>query len=253
MSKDPWKKAHELSRIRQDQLRAARGKPEQLYQPPRVRSRWSFSLVVSLILVLLIAGAVVAYFTRALWWPQASGHLPEQVTEAVEEAAPELRPSIDWHALDKGLGANLKQFTSYLDFVSQVEEWGAQDKLKLISTGEGRWRLTAPGVKVYVQDGLIWTYELELSKIYASECWEPWWPELRKAGLVPEYTWEDMTGDPDFPPGHAEQRMRRTPSTRVREGWVYPVFILHFDYGKLSELEAAVDYGVSELAVPEES
>lgn len=253
MSKDPWKKAHDLSRIRQQQQLAADHASKQLFEPPRSRPRWSFSLVVSVVVILLVGGAAAAYFTRSIWWPQVGPRLPEELTGVVEEAAPELRPTVDWHALDKGLGADLRQFTSYLDFVDAVREWGAGKQLKLISTGEGRWRVTATGVKVYVQDGMIWTYELELNKIYAAAEWNPWWPELRAAGLVPELSWEDVTGDPNFPPGHAEHRMRRTPATRVREGWVYPVFILHFSYGKLTSLEAAVDYGVSEPATPEDA
>lgn len=250
MSKEPWKKAHNLSRLRQEQSSAKMPPTSHtVYQPGIVARRSSFSLVVGIILVVLILGAGVLYFTRETWWPATSQHLPEQVSDAVEEIAPELQLSVDWHALDTGLGADLKQFTSYLDFVGKTGEWGAP--VKLIQTGTDRWRITAPGLKVYVQDGMIWTYELEFAEIYADERWKPWWPELRSAGLVPELTWEDVTGDPNKPRGHAEHRMRRTPATRVREGWVYPVFILHFNYGELSGLEGAVDFGVSEQALPE--
>jgi len=253
MSKDPWKKAHDLSRIRQDLPPPAAAAMRRHYGTVQQRSRVSFSLVVGIIVLILVLGAGAAYWARALWWPQTSEHLPEPVAEAVESAVPELRPSVDWHALDKGLGADLRQFTSYLDFVNNVRRWGAEDQLNLLSTGEGRWRVTAPGIRVYVQDGLIWTYELELSKIYAEDAWKPWWPDLRAAGLVPELTWEDVTSMPRPAEDHTEFPMRRTPSTRVREGWVYPVYKLHFDQGKLSSMEAAVEFGVSEPIPAEDS
>lgn len=253
MSKDPWKKAHDLSRIRQNLPPPAAAVMQREYGIAQPRRRLSYSLVAGIVLVVLVLGAGAAYWARALWWPKASEHLPEPVTEAVESTVPELRPSVDWHALDKGLGADLKQFTSYLEFVDNARSWGAGDQLKLISTGEGRWRVTAPGLRMYVQDGLVWTYELELAQIYADDAWKPWWPDLRAAGLVPELTWEDVTGDPNPPHDHAVYPMRRTPSTRVREGWVYPVFKLHFDRGKLSSVEAAVQFGVSQPLPPEEN
>jgi hypothetical protein len=246
MSKDPWKKAHDLSRSRQDLPPPGAAALQRQYGAVRPRARVSLGLVVGIIIAALVLGAGAAYWARALWWPQASGHLPEQVSQAVETAVPELRPSVDWHALDQGLGADLRQFTSYLDFVNNVRQWGAGDQLKLISTGDDHWRVTAPGLRVYVQDGLTWTYELELRKIYADDGWKPWWPTLRAAGLVPELSWEDVSSQPAPTEEHYEFVMRRTPATRVREGWVYPVYKLHFDRGKLSSMEAAVEFGVSE-------
>ena len=246
MAKDPWKRAYDI-----DQLKLAGSAQPGPARPRfgRGRSLSSCSWLLIGALALIIAAAVVLYFTRGWWLPRAA----EPVIEALEEAVPaevlDLGPSVDWHAVERGLDVELRLFGDYNLFVGATRTW--EPGLSVISTGPDTWRLKAPGVLIYVQEGLIWTYELDLGEIYAEPRWEQWWPSLREAGLTPDLKWEDATGEPERPRGHSEHGYRGPRSTRLKDGWAYPVWVLHFSDGRLARLEGGIDFGVASEMGPQ--
>jgi hypothetical protein len=242
MAKDPWKRAHDLSRLREHSA---------VEQPAEARAarRIGCGTVIAIALaVLVVGGAAVLFFTRGWWWPRYRAALPEPLQEVVADVAPEPPADVDWHVLETGLDVELRMFGDYNLFVGATRAW--EPGVKLISTGNDTWRLTAPGVRVHVRNGLVWTYELDLPLIFAEECWREWWPALREAGLTPDLTWTALTGEEEQPVGGTDYTYRSTRSTRVAEGWVYPVFILYFADGWLRRVEGAIDFGVSSELEP---
>jgi hypothetical protein len=240
MARDPWQRASELNRLnKQRQSRGSSGAP-----PPRLRRGPRPLAVVLIVCVVLLVGAAVAgYFTRGWWLPRYRDQLPEPVVDAVQQVAPEPPVSIDWVAVETGLGAQLTPFHDYLRFTGQAAEWGAE--LKLVVLGEDAVRLTAPGVTVSTRDGLIWTYLLELDRIFADERWAEWVPELEAAGLSPYTTWTALLGGDDPPAGNHEELWRSDRGRQLPGGWVHPVYVLHFHDGWLRRLELRVDFGAS--------
>jgi len=239
MARDPWKRAHQLKRMQHPGLPS---KPES-YSRRRIPWGWIGTLILA---VLVLGAAATVWLMRGWWVPRYREQLPPAVTTVV----PEPPADVDWSALESGFGFNLSILGSYLDLLSACQDKGPQWKAS--AGGESHLRLTAPGAKVYVQDGLIWAYELELGQVFTDEQWKNWRTPLREAGLTPDLTDTSLTGDSEMPVGHTEHEHRSRLSRRYQDGWAYPVFILHFQNGWLVRLQAGMDFGVSEPMVPDE-
>jgi len=203
-----------------------------------------------LTLILVIGGTAALYFTRGLWLPRYSEELPRPVVDVVKDVAPEPRRDVDWRALERGLGADLIPFTDYLLFVGKLGDWNVTPRL--VETGGGTWQVRAPGMVVYVQQGVIFTYNIDLEHVFRDDRWEQWWPALKDANLSTDLTWTALTGESEMPTGATRHSYRSDRSTHLADGWVYPVYTLHFQDGWLRQIELEVEFGVSdESAAPD--
>lgn len=231
MAQDPWKKAYLLSQTRQAGSPAA-GPP-----PPRLRRapRWG-CIIGSLLLLILAGGAAAAWYWRDAWLPRHYAKLPAPVKQAV----PEPQVQVDLQALDDGLGVELTMFGDYKDFIAATREWRPEWKL---SQGEGQQRLSAPGVKVYIRDGLIFTYELDIPRLFTEPAWAPWRSALSAAQLTPELSYTALTGEQAAPPGESEVKLHGKREQDVAGGWASAVYILGFRDNQLRRVVGGVDFG----------
>ncbi len=241
MTREPWKRAAQLS---QQKYRPAGGTPSpgpEVLRRPRMRPG---CVVGWLVLVMVLAGLITLYFTRGWWIPRYREELPAPVVDVVEDVAPEPQRSVDWVALERGLGANLVPFTDYLQFVGRMGDW--QVEPTLINTGGGTLQVRAPGITLYVQHDVVYTYNIDLAEVFADSRLQAWQAELRDANLTPDLTWTALTGETDMPRGATKQTYRSDRSSHLPGGWVYPVYTLHFLDGWLRYIELGVEFGVSD-------
>jgi hypothetical protein len=249
MAQDPWKRAHDISQLKQAGIQAPDDPPRLIRGRPA--GRLSCGCVVAVILVaIVIGGGATLYFTRGWWLPRYRDQLPAPVVQAVQQVAPEPAADLDLHYLSSGLDVELRQFQEYGLFVGAMRERDVV--LKVIATGGNSWRLSGEGVLVYVQDGLIWTYQLDLGVIFADERYRQWLPAFRHAGLTPDLTWTALTGETEMPSGHTEQSYRSESAARLPDGWAHSVYTLHFSDGFLRRIEAGINFGASSQAIPEQ-
>jgi len=248
MAQDPWKKAYLLSKA----LRAGQapkggvakplGQVDRAVRPTGRTPNWGCIIGVSLLV--LLAGAGVALWLFRWWWvPRYRPELPKPV----QQALPEPRVQVDVVALDSGLGVDLVMFGDYLAFVNATRDWGPGWTL---SNAGGEQRLSADGVKVYVRDGLIMTYDLNLQQIYADNKWLPWQTALRKAQLTPDLTYSALTGGQEMPAGDSEVKLKGQQQAKLKDGWASAVYILHFQDGWLRRVVGAVEFGPSAASEP---
>jgi hypothetical protein len=232
MAQDPWKRAYQLQRLKHA---GAPGTPPP--SAPRLRQPrpWLTVLLLILLMLALGGGGYFAWLSRERWLPQAREELPAPVKEAV----PVYRRSVDQGALEDGLGIRLAIFGNVHDLLAATRDWGVEWKLS--SLGSNRARVSAPGVWARANGDAIEYYELDIAGVYASPCWKPWLPELRRAGLSPELSWEMLTGEQGV--GNQEYEYRGADSLQRPEGTVRQAFVLRFVDGYIRRVEGQVSFG----------
>jgi hypothetical protein len=241
MSKDPWRKAYQLSRIK----RESEPKPGQ--PPARVVIRRAFPwgpVVSTAVLVLVLGGGAAAWFTRGWWLPRYKPELPPVVTENIAEP----RVTVDYTAVEEGLGIKLCILGDYLDLVAATRDLGFEWELKQL--GGEQLRLEAPGLLVYATQGQIWNWKLDLDKVFADQRWAGLQSALRKAGLSPDLTWAALTGEAATPAGVKEQVVRSSAKRQMPQGWAHPNYVLAFTDSWLKRVEGRIEFGET---APEQS
>jgi hypothetical protein len=233
MAQDPWKRAYQLQRLKQ--TGAPAGPPP---SAPRLRQPrpWLTVLLLLLLMLALGAGGYFAWLSRERWLPQAREELPAPVQEAV----PVYRRGVDQGALEDGLGIRLAVFGNVHDMLAATRDWNIEWKLS--SLGSDRARVSAPGVWARANANVIEYYELDITGVYASLCWKKWLPELQRAGLSPELSWEMLTGEKNGE-GNQEYELRSADSLKRPEGTVRQAFVLRFVDGYLRRVEGQVSFG----------
>lgn len=234
MPQEPWKRARQLQDLRHAGVQPASAAP-----PPKLKRRPRWLRVLGwLLLALILGGAVAAYFTRGWWFPRYRGMLPPVVENAVEQAAPEPAMTLDYQALESGLGIELRIFDDYLDVLNATNDWGLD--WKLIDTGNGTLRCSAPGLTLYIEQGRIRSYELDLETVFATEAWELWRKDLERAGLSPDLTWTALTGEEEMPRGIAEREIHSANDSQWAGGPAHAVWKLQFHDGWLRYLNGGI-------------
>lgn len=233
MAQDPWKRAYQLQRLKQSSAPAV---PPYPTAPPRQPRPWLTVVLLLLLMLALGGGGYFAWLSREHWLPQAREELPAPVQEAV----PVFRRGVDQGALEDGLGIRLAVFGNVHDMLAATRDWGVEWKLS--SLGSDRARLSAPGVWARANANLIEYYELDITGVYASACWKPWLPQLQRAGLSPELSWEMLTGEKNAE-GNREYELRSADSIHRPEGTVRQAYILRFVDGYLRRVEGQVSFG----------
>ena len=236
MPQEPWKRARQLHELKQAGVKpaksAAQPRPEIVRRP-----RWPAILGWTL-LVLILGGAAAAYFTRGWWFPRYRDALPTRVVEAVEEVAPEPQVTLDYQALEAGLGIELCVFGDYLDVLKATNTWCAE--WQLTDTGAGTSRCTAPGLRLYVENGRIRSYELDIAMVFEDEAWKPWRADLKRAGFSPDLTWTALTGESEMPAGVAEREIHSSNDTQWNGVPAHAVWKLQFQDGWLRYVNGAM-------------
>ncbi len=250
MAQDPWKRAHQIKRLRDQQ--AAGSSP-----PPGGVSRGSGSMIPGrrsggpaaarwVIVLVLIAGGVAAWYYRDGWLPRLRQQVIEEAPQPVKQAAekiPEKQVQLDPELFDRGFGFGLSLGSDYLEMLAAMREH--DPGWKVISTGGNNARLTAPGAEVGVVDGVVQTYELQIEPIFKDPAWEPWLSGFKEAQLSPALTYTSLTGGGELPQGESKYELSGR-SIRRSDGWISPVYILRFHDGYLRSIEMAMRFGVSD-------
>jgi hypothetical protein len=239
MPQEPWKRARQLHELRQAGIKSAAnaGQP----RPVIIRRpRWS-AVVGWTLLVLLLGGAATAYFTRGWWFPRYRAELPPKVEQVVEQVAPEPAVTLDYQALESGLGIGLRIFGDYLDVLNATNDWGVT--WQLTDTGNGTQRCGAPGLLLYVEGGRIRSYELDLPTVFATPAWQPWYQDLKRAGITPDLTWTALTGESEMPGGVAEREIHSSTDSEWAGGPAHAVWKLAFSDGWLRYLNGGITIG----------
>jgi hypothetical protein len=226
MPQDPWQRANDLARLREVDARLG---------PPKSSRRAAPGPVLALLLVLLAAGAAVAWLNR------------DRVLEAARpvelpEPAKEVLARLDEHppdmaALDKGLGVYLRITGDYKDVIAASRDWGVEWKLS--SIGGGRQRLEAPGVEIGCANEKIQTYTVDIDKVFAEPAWSAWAEELKAAGFYPQQRYKDVLGVKDAD-GEELWLHRSRPLSGERSA--FPAYRLRFRQGQLVELLGAIEF-----------
>ncbi len=239
MAQDPWKRAYQMQRLTQAGAPAGPEKP-----PPR-RSRLNIALLILALLALGAAG-YFAWLSRDRWSQLLAQELPgmrEKLPEPVREAVPVPLRQVDQGALETGLGIHLTVFASSYDLIAATREWGVE--WRLTSMGGERARLSASGVKVYANAGIIESYDLDVAQVFAAPEWKPWHSQLRRAGISPELTWQLLTGEQDAAAaaGNLEYEYRNRHSVQRSEGTARQAFLLRFTDGYLRHVAGQISLG----------
>lgn len=242
MSQEPWKRAYQLSAMRKG---PQPGGPDGRPPRPKIGRGRNWCGIILLAGILLVLGvAVAAYFTRGWWFPRYRQQLPQQVEQAIVDTAPEPRIDIDYRAFETGLGIELLIFGDYLDVLNAANDWGVD--WKLTDTGAGTQRIVGEGLRIYVKQGRISSYEIELAEVFASGAWQPWQEELRRAGLSPDTTWTAVTGEAEMPPGIVEREIHSGNDVKVDGGWAHAVWELYFRGGWLTRIVGGMEVGAAD-------
>ena len=235
MSRDPWKRAYNLKKLNRAPEKKGR------ISTPAIRGRRRIWPVVLLVLLVLIAGgAYAAWHYRSLWIPRYRDKLPEVVADVVKEP----RVYVDYTALEQGLGVHLSILGDYLDLIASTRDGEPAWDVK--QTGGGTLRLESDGIKVYVQDGAIQTYKIDMRALFESERWQDWLPAWRDAGLSPDLTWTAFTGEEEMPMGATEYLYVCDDGINTAGGWRHPAFNLEFHGGWLRRIEGRYEFGPTE-------
>jgi hypothetical protein len=235
MTRDPWKRAYDRKR-----LESGGGDPRR--DPPRQRWIGPAPIALSIaLLALLGTGLYAAWHYRTQWLPRFRAELPPAVAEHV----PVQRQHIDFGALELGVGHGLVLLGDYLDLISGTRELEPDWQVK--QTGTGTLRLENDGILVYVKDGLIQTYTLDVDRFFAAEKWRPWHSEWRRAGISPDLTWIAYSGE-EQQPGQTEDLYVSPDAVKLAEGWMHRAFNLEFQGGRLVRLEGRLEFGPGEDA-----
>lgn len=236
MARDPWKKAYDRKRLG--------GNPPEL-RNAKPKDKWLSPAPIALglaLLALIITGATAAWIYRARWLPQVREELPQQVAEHV----PVTRVDVDYSALEHGVGHGLVLLGSYLDLIDGTREM--EPDWQVTQTGSDTLRLESDGIKVYVQDSLIRTYTLEVPEFFISKKWESWRAEWQKAGISPELSWLQFTGENPKPGEKTEHLYVSSEAIKLKEGWMHRAFNLVFVGGSLRRIEGRLDFGPSDTS-----
>jgi hypothetical protein len=239
MPQEPWKRARQLQDLKQAGVKPAKvqGAPRPVIQ----RSpRWP-QVLGWLLLLLILGGGVAAYLTRGWWFPRYRNQFPPKVEQAVEQVAPEPAVTLDYQALESGLGIELCIFGSYLSVLNATNDWGLD--WRLADTGNDTQICTAPGLRVYVEQGRIRSYELDLAAVFASEAWKPWYKDLKRAGISPDLTWTALSGESEMPGGIAEREIHSSTNAQWAGGPAHAVWKLQFQDGWLRYLNGGITVG----------
>jgi len=234
MPRDPWKRAYDRRRLERGGGDPARDQPAVRWVSPR-----SVALAVAL-LALVATGVTAAWLYRATWLPRVREELPPSVAEHV----PVPRVAVDFGALEQGVGHGLVLLGDYLDLISGTRE--LEPEWQVTQTGPDTLRLESDGIKVYVEDGLIRTYTLELPEFFASDRWREWHGDWREAGIMPELSWQALTGEEQQATGKTEHLYISPESVKLDEGWLRRAFNLEFRDGSLRRLEGRLEFGPSD-------
>lgn len=257
MAQDPWKRAHQIKRLREQQARdqahasgrAADHETQRRLSGLGLRRRSLRPAVAAWLMVgILLLGGAAAWYLRDTWLPRLKQEIrdePEAVRKVVE-ALPEERVVLDSSAMDSGLGFGLRLDGDYLEMLAHMRE---QDPgWKVTASGGDTARLTAPGATVKVIGGRIQNYELQLEPLFAADGWNPWLQGLEDAHLSPQLAWTSLTGEKEMPEGASEREISGKSFKRA-DGWVTPVYILRFSDGYLRSIELAIRFGVAEPGI----
>lgn len=246
MAQDPWKRAHQIKRLRDQQARD--GSPAGKAGPPLILRRKKAPLLSWAIALLLLGGLFAAWYYRDLWLPRLREEVVSNAPEPVRKVAqkiPEKQVRLDAQLFDRGLGMGLRLDADYLELLAAMRD--SDPGWKLTSTGVSSVRLSAPGAVVSAVGGRVQNYELQIDQIYASEAWRPWLKGLQEAQLSPELRYTALSGDEEAPVGESKYELKGE-SFQRSDGWVTPVYILRFIDNKLRSLELAIKFGVAEPA-----
>lgn len=240
MAQDPWKRAYQMQRLKQA------GAPQTPDSPPPRRGSRALAALLLLLLLALGAAGYFAWISRDRWAASLSQQLPgmrEQLPEPVREAVPVPMRRVDQAALEQGLGIHLTVFASSYDLIAATREWGVE--WQLTSMGGERVRMSAGGVKVYANAGIIENYDLDVAQVFASAMWAKWWPQLRRAGISPELTWQLLTGEQVTGElaGNQEYEYRNKHSVQRPEGTARQAFLLRFTDSWLRHVEGQISLG----------
>jgi len=233
MARDPWKRAYDRKR-----LEGGGGDPRKDHQRLRRSSPAMPGLLVVLLLV-LAGTAFIAWYYRSSWLPQVRQELPPAVAEHV----PVPHVEVDYSALEHGVGHGLVLLGDYLDLISGTREM--EPAWQVTQTGPQNLRLESDGIKVYVKDGLIQTYTLDVPQIFISEKWKAWRKEWKEAGIFPELTWQEFSGEEQQPRGETEHLYVSDEAVRLPAGWMHRAFNLVFEGGVLRRIEGRLEFGPS--------
>jgi hypothetical protein len=236
MSKEPWKRAYNLTRTRQAGLPAGASPAAAAEHAPRPRLSGGAAFAV-LLLALLLAGGWYLWAQRGVLIPRYSKRLPAPVAQ-VADKTPLPAARVDAAQLDSGLGIGLALGSNYLELVSATEPWKVNWTITVL--GQGHLRLTAPGVKVYSDGGKISGYDLDVKQVYAEKSWAPWQDALRRAGVSPDQNWRTATGAAEMPHGATESTLRGGGGHDFGGEPANSFFTLHFASGWLVRVEAGL-------------
>jgi len=237
MAQDPWKRAYDRKRLGSAPPAEARGATP--------TDKWLGPAPIALglaLLALIVTGVTAAWIYRASWLPQVREELPPAVAQHV----PVPRVVVDYSALEQGVGHGLVLMGSYLDLIDQTREM--EPDWQVTQTGANTLRLESDGIKVYVQDGLIRTYNLDVARFFISGKWKDWRAEWQQAGIFPELSWLEFTGEEPRPGEKTEHLYISAESVKLKEGWMHRAFNLVFRGGKLAQLEGRLNFGPSDIA-----
>ncbi len=241
MTHEPWKRAAQLSKVKRLGKNGGQGRPA-----PRIVRRTSWgTIIVLLLLIVLIGGFIAAWLMRGWWVPRYKDKLPGAVAGHVEEP----RVYVDYRLLEEGLGADLKLFGDYLDLISTTRDW--RDDWKVTQTGPDTLRLENTGIKVYVKDGVIDTYLVDVKVLFEDKKWGPWVKHWRDANLTPDLTWTAWSGSDSDAPGIVEEQYESSASIRRGDGWVHPVYVLTFRGNWLRRVEGRYNFGPAADELPD--
>jgi hypothetical protein len=243
MPQEPWKRAHQLSRMVPPDARPRGAAP-----PPRPRKPL-FGVVAGVLLIgLLGAAGWLAYPHIPRFWERTSppASITRGETTATETTGPTV--TVDTAVLEEGLGIGLAPLADYLEVIELTKEAGITWELK--TTGGGTLRMTAPGIVAYVDDGKLRGYTLDVPVVFGHREWSAVQRELRRAGITPELMADAVMGEGAVGSNVSLEGAR---VAETRRGWVYPVYDLRFAGGTLKLIRAGLRIGPARVAGPQDA
>jgi hypothetical protein len=197
-----------------------------------------------LLLVLLPIAAAGWFYWETIesaWHKIASQDRDAAVISDESPATPgskaEKAPTITADSLDKGLGIGLSVYTDYHTLLEKTK--GSGIEWEFTASGNAL-RLSAPGVKVYVEDMNITAYTLTFDEIWAADNWNWWQKDLARAGLSEKTTPQDVAAE-GLPAERISLYGKR--SIHQNDGWATPAYEVAFFQGKLDTLRAGIRPG----------